>query len=171
VRRKAVIPLLLAASAVLWAAGPSGTMGFLLRSPIILINDLISVVRQALIPQTVTSAGLPISTSALALSLGVPGPSTTSAPSNPPPGSTPTPPPAAPVPPPDEILAPVQEVLSPAEPVLEPVQNAVEPAVNPVEQTLEPVNEAVGGSGGGNSPDVGGAAQDAKSAVERLDLP
>src|SRR3989441_9170427 len=138
VKRRVVMPLLLAASVVvsLWVAGPFGTIGFLLRAPIILMNDLISIARQAFAspsafatgqPQIGTSGvtASPVSTTGLAASLDVVRPSMNSAPSSPQP--SPTPPPKVLVPPTDQILAPVEEVLTPAEPVLDPVQSAVDP--------------------------------------------
>src|SRR3989449_4637472 len=96
VKRRAVTPLLLAAAVVvsLWVAGPFGTIGFLLRAPIILMNDLISVARQAFASPSAFGTGQPqigasgvtvspVSTTALAASLDVVLP-TTNAPPPPP---------------------------------------------------------------------------------------
>jgi len=202
VKRRVIIPVLLAASVIvsLWVAGPFGTIGFLLRAPIILMNDLISIARQAFAspsavgtgqPQTGTSGVTvsPVSTTGLAASLNVVRPSTNSAPPIPQPSPTPTPPPGVLVPPPNEILAPVEEVLGPAEPVLDPVQNAVDPVVDSVEKTLEPVTnatepvtdavdkalepvkDATGGSGGGSAPDAGGAVHDVTNALDKIGVP
>src|SRR3989441_13360605 len=152
VKRRVVMPLLLAASVVvsLWVAGPFGTIGFLLRAPIILMNDLISIARQAFAspsafatgqPQIGTSGvtASPVSTTGLAASLDVVRPSVNSAPPSPQPSPIPTPPPGVLVPPPTQILAPVEEILAPAEPVLDPVQSTVDPIVDSVGKTLEPV--------------------------------
>src|SRR5207245_10131949 len=74
---RAAIPFLLAASVVvsLWVAGPFGIFGFIVRSPIILMNDLIAIVRQALIPTSISGIAQtapPVSKSALAAYLQVP---------------------------------------------------------------------------------------------------
>lgn len=202
---KAVVPLLLAASVAvsLWVAGPFGTIGFIVRSPIILMNDLISVIRQALVPATAAGTDLPpiglitlpVSTSGLATTLQVIQPSQHSAPTDTQVSPTPTPTPASPpgvlVPPSNED--PVEEILQPAEPVLDPVQSVVDPIVDsaenvlqpvtdpvekalepvtePVEKAIEPVKDTIGGSGGGNTPDVGGAVNDVKSALDKIGAP
>src|SRR2546428_12919515 len=118
VKRRAVTPLLLAAAVVvsLWVAGPFGTIGFLLRAPIILMNDLISVARQAFASPSAFATGQPqisasgvtaspVSTTGLAASLDVVRPSVNSASPSPQPRPIPTPPPLELVPPPTQILA------------------------------------------------------------------
>ena len=192
-KRRAVTPLLLAAAVVvsLWVAGPFGTIGFLLRAPIILMNDLISVARQAFASPSafgtaqpevgtygVGIAVSPVSTTGLAASLNVLLPSTNPPP--PPPQTSPVPtpptlPPEVVVPPPNQILAPAEEILAPAEPVLDPVQSAVDPIVDSVEKTLEPVTGPVENAVGSATEPVekaaGGAVQDVKSALDKIGAP
>src|SRR3989442_8045710 len=181
VKRRAVIPLLLAASVVvsLWVAGPFGTIGFLLRAPIILMNDLISIARQAFAsPSTSGVTVSPVSTTGLAASLNVVLPSTNAPPPPPQVNPVPTPPTLPPevlVPPPNQILAPVEEILAPADPVLDPVQSAVDPIVDSVGKTLEPVTGPVENAAGSATEPVekaaGGAVQDVKSALDKIGAP
>ena len=171
---RAAIPFLLAVSVVvsLWVAGPFGIFGFIVRSPIILMNDLIAIVRQALIPTSISGIAQtapPVSTSALAASLQVPPPSPHPAPTTTPqPSPTPVPMPA-PLPGTEPILDPLQNAVDPivdsAEnaltPVTDSVETAVEPVTGPVEKALDPVKDTIG-SAGGNTPDIGGAVHDVK---------
>jgi len=160
---RAAIPFLLAASVVvsLWVAGPFGIFGFIVRSPIILMNDLIAIVRQALIPTSISSIAQttpPVSTSGLAASLQVTPPS-------PLPGTEP-------------ILDPLQNAVNPVvdsadnalTPVTDPVENAVKPVTGPVEKALDPVKDAIG-SAGGDTPDIGGAVHDVKDTLGGIGLP
>src|SRR5438552_13400319 len=119
---RAAIPFLLAASVVvsLWVAGPFGIFGFIVRSPIILMNDLIAIVRQALITTSISSIAQtapPVSTSALAASLQVTPPS-------PLPGTKP-------------ILDPLQNAVNP---VVDSADNALTPVTDPVENAVKPVD-------------------------------
>src|SRR5436309_14006829 len=130
---RAAIPFLLAASVVvtLWVAGPFGLFGFLVRSPIILMNDLIAIVRQALIPTSISGIAQtapPVSTSALAASLQVtppsPHPATTTTPQ---PSPTPVPMPAP---------------LPGTEPIMDTVQNSVDPIVDSAEHALTQIKDS-----------------------------
>lgn len=188
--RGKVLPFLLAAFVVvsLWVAGPSGVVGFIVRSPIILMNDLLSILRYALGPSQTTASAVqvrqPLSTSGLAASLQVLPPNAVPHAAQPSlvPLPAPTSPPGGVVPPPDTVLAPVEEILKPAGPVLGPIQNAVDPIVDSVGSALEPVTglveslvgpvtDTIGGSGGGTTPNVGGAVHDVKNALEKIGLP
>lgn len=163
-RKRAGVFAVLAASAVvlLGVAAPPGTIRFLLRSPIVLVADLISVVRQVFAPGgpqpamtdapatgQIQAGGTPIVPS-IGSFAGLPA-STSEAPPPPIlPGPSPAPEdqviPAEPLPSPEEILPPPEQVLDPVEEVVDPavgpVEKALEPVVDQVEKVLDPVEKA-----------------------------